>query len=875
MKLRALHLTNVRRFAGHTARIEGIGDGITLLCEPNEFGKSTFFDAVHALFFERHRATRAAIKALQPHVGGAPEVAADLDLPDGRYRVEKRWLTRASARVSRDGRTVAQDDEAEAWIDRMLGAGLSGPSGLLWVRQGLLGLEPEGSSASDKSDRERALSARRDLLSSVAGEIEMMTGGRRLDGVVAKVGDALGRLATSTGRPKASGEWARAEAEAEALRAEKADLAAKAARLSGDLSRRSEAQRQLATLDDPAEDQHRTKALAAARAALAEAEAHADRLGAAQRALAFAQATDDNARAEIERLKMLADRAACAAEAVSAATEDAARHDSRTATLSQAERDTAAALQGAESLTRALRDRLARAQRARLARAAHERAEHLARSLAEAERLRAAIEAQQAQRGLLVVTPQSLAAAEQASDELNRVEARLDAQSVSLSLAYSGPARVRADGADLPEGLHRLTSPQNFDLPGIGTMRIDPGTQAGGDRAQLDKAAAVLAQRLSTCGAEDLVQARARLVKAQRLDDSLRSAQALLAQLAPDGLDALRQAHAQAMAETGTGSGDAGDPAALEAELATATAAEDQARAAAAEAQATLRAASEARAAAAATLAAARRAHEAASAEAGDPAALAARLRALGETHASHQVRLAEAQADCARLEQAAPDLDMARAALSRAQSVVAQSKAQRDRLREDLAMLNGSIGTLAEEGIEEHLDEVRGRLADAEARAARYGAEVQALTRLRQALDEARRQARDAYLGPVLRELQPLLGVIHPGATLEIDDQTLLPAALTRDGQAETLDILSGGTREQVAILTRLAFARLFARAGTQVPVILDDALVHSDDDRIEAMFTALHRVALDQQILVLTCRQRAFAALGGERTRVTVAPV
>ena len=101
MKIRALQLTNVRRFAGHTARIEGIGDGITVLCEPNEFGKSTFFDAIHALFFERHRATRAGIKALQPHVGGAPEVAADLDLPDGRYRIEKRWLSRASARVLR------------------------------------------------------------------------------------------------------------------------------------------------------------------------------------------------------------------------------------------------------------------------------------------------------------------------------------------------------------------------------------------------------------------------------------------------------------------------------------------------------------------------------------------------------------------------------------------------------------------------------------------------------------------------------------------------------------------------------------------------------------------------------------------------------
>ena len=88
MKIRALQLTNVRRFAGRTARIEGIGDGITVLCEPNEFGKSTFFDVIHALFFERHRATRAAVKALQPHAGGAPEVAADLDMPDGRYRIE-------------------------------------------------------------------------------------------------------------------------------------------------------------------------------------------------------------------------------------------------------------------------------------------------------------------------------------------------------------------------------------------------------------------------------------------------------------------------------------------------------------------------------------------------------------------------------------------------------------------------------------------------------------------------------------------------------------------------------------------------------------------------------------------------------------------
>ena len=83
------------------------------------------------------------------------------------------------------------------------------------MRQGLLGIEPDGKG--DAGDPKSGLSVRRDLLSSVAGEIDMMTGGRRLDGVAAKVGDALGRLATATGKAKAGGEWARAEAEADAL----------------------------------------------------------------------------------------------------------------------------------------------------------------------------------------------------------------------------------------------------------------------------------------------------------------------------------------------------------------------------------------------------------------------------------------------------------------------------------------------------------------------------------------------------------------------------------------------------------------------------------------------------------------------------------
>ena len=113
--------------------------------------------------------------------------------------------------------------------------------------------------------------------------------------------------------------------------------------------------------------------------------------------------------------------------------------------------------------------------------------------------------------------------------------------------------------------------------------------------------------------------------------------------------------------------------------------------------------------------------------------------------------------------------------------------------------------------------------------------------------------------------ELRPLLGLLFEDATVTFDEDTLLPRTVRRNGLEEPVGVLSGGMREQLAVLTRLAFARLLAKDGKPAPVILDDALVYSDDDRIERMFDALHRQASDQQIIVFSCRQRAFAQLGG----------
>jgi uncharacterized protein YhaN len=57
--------------------------------------------------------------------------------------------------------------------------------------------------------------------------------------------------------------------------------------------------------------------------------------------------------------------------------------------------------------------------------------------------------------------------------------------------------------------------------------------------------------------------------------------------------------------------------------------------------------------------------------------------------------------------------------------------------------------------------------------------------------------------------------------------------------------------------MLVRLAIGTLLAERGGNVPIILDDALVYCDDDRINLMFDALSRAGKYQQIIVLTCFQ------------------
>lgn len=865
MKLRAITLDNVRRFT-RPVRIEGLSDGLNVLCEPNEHGKSTLFDALQALFFKPHRSKDSDVMSLRPHAGGAPEVTVEVETPEGRFVLSKRWLSRPMATVTRDGRLLAQADAAEDWIARLIGSGEGGPSGLVWVKQGVTGVT--GLSGASAREEKATLAARRDLLSSVTGEVEAMTGGRRMDAALARCREDLRLYATATGKPYAQGPWREALERVEALRAETATLSGTAEALHAALIRRKTLRRALAELEAPEAMEGRRTRLEAAQKAYDTARRHAEAVAAATTRLEASRVAVTTARGRLDDLRE--------AMGEHQQARDAAAEGKAQATAARGAHQTArAALDAAQTaLARADQDRRAAAEalrHARLRQAAREgaaRRAELTLRIAEAEAARETLEkaAAAARNGPDAGT---LRRVETLASDLATARAVRDAAAPNLRVQYSAgrDGAIRIGDTPVPgDTAIPVADRLILTIEGIGQLELRPG-EAGRD-ASVATAETALQTALDRLGAADLDDLRAAATARADAERSLSQAQAVMKGLAPEGIAPLRAALARIPEAD-----DDGEPEDLEA-TETVLAGAEKTHAAAQSAR-------DVAAARESDLRTAAARHEADAAGAVDRLRRAEALldRAGGEAMQTElAAALEKALAACtsdetalAEQRRAAPDIAAAEAALARARSVEEEARAEIGRLRPEIAVLDERIAQGAGDAVEERLAETRDKLAAAEAQLERIEHEVAVLQRLESALETARAAARDRYFAPVAAELKPLLHLLWPESDLTWGQDSLLPESLRRDGQDEPIDVLSSGTQEQIALLVRLAFARMLARGGRHAPVILDDALVFTDDDRIERMFDALHRQAGDLQILVLTCRQRAFRDLGGRRLRLT----
>lgn len=869
MLIRSLRIENFRKFSD--LQIGEFSHGLNLVCEPNEAGKSTVLEALRAVFFERHGANSERTRSFRPYGSDvAPEVTVTFEIADQKWVLRKRFLQGALVTLS-NGHQRYESDAAEDQLQTLLGVGRPGNRGadeescgalgLLWVEQGeaLKPVEP-------------AARVKRTLEELLAGEIGAVTGGPEASAVERAVETKLAELKTATGRPRGELRSALDERDAadEALLSAQEKLRGFEDVLKGLEARRAELKRIRRDLEDETQAAHR-KSLQAdlerakltcaelRSAELQEQAARGEHKAAAQKL--EQRAADRAARRQAE--EAVAEKSAVALRDAAALEKSARDETARATELAEG----IAAIETADAALRRVREgRQAVAWQQALARAF----QRLDKAAPRAE----ALKAKEAEYRKNRVTDDALKRLDGLERRTIKAQAALAPQLSLLDIVLVADAPPVSLNGEITMGTLRrpVAERTEISVEGVGRFTISPASGIAA-MADLRTAETELKAQLRQLEQPDIAAARAANRRRVDLAADIRSGRELLAAdcLAdPDlgleaGFDALRAALAgKARPEIAMDGPD---------ELAEAEALSDRVRQAERAmagrrdaAAAVLRAAdadavrsATAKGQAEAILAQSEQALSASEAEAGDEtlrgvvARCAANLAAAADERATRQ---ASADAlDAGQIQRAMADFDQRRTKLE---------EARLEHVRE-IATLEERADTLSEAGPTSVLAAAEEHLAAARQRAVRIEEEAAVLVLLDSTIKAARAEATRRFLAPVTARIAPHLGRLFPGAGLSFNE--FAPEAVTRFGRTEAVSDLSRGTQEQIAVLTRLAFAELMLASNHPAAIVLDDALVYSDDSRFEVMRGILAEASGRVQIIVLTCRASAFRGLAAAR--------
>ena len=190
--------------------------------------------------------------------------------------------------------------------------------------------------------------------------------------------------------------------------------------------------------------------------------------------------------------------------------------------------------------------------------------------------------------------------------------------------------------------------------------------------------------------------------------------------------------------------------------------------------------------------------------------------------------------------------------------------------MEQEIAQLQGQLTALGDPvAVDAQLDEV-------EEETARLQADYDALEIAIEALQTADRQLHARFSPRLSQQAEAYFAQLTQGAFSQI--------TLDRDfsvtvGQAGSLTprplaLLSQGTRDQLYLALRLGVADLVLPTPDACPLILDDALLAFDDDRLAEALHLLTQLAAKRQVILFTCQHREFFMLEdqGDLTRVTL---
>lgn len=858
-------LTNYRGIAHR--EIEFPERGVTVVSGPNEIGKSSLIEALDLLLESKDRSAKKDVKQVKPtHADVGSEVTAEISTGRYRFVYRKRFHKKCETELTiiAPQREQITGDEAHDRVRSMLAETVD--TGL-WQAQRVL--QAASTAAVDLSGCD-ALSRALDVAAGDADDLAGLSGSEPL--LIERIDAEYGRYFTATGRP--TGEWAEVRTALDAATAQVAECETAVAEVDHRVQRHTELAAELARLEGGRAVL--TARLAAAEAADTAVAALADELRTEQNSATAADATSAAAtEAHKQRLLLRADVTTRAEEILSAdiaADQAAAAAQSGAEVLAEAERlaaDAATVLQ--QSLSRAETARRALAELG-----VREEADRLGPRLDGIDAAESALNGVAARLREIPLTDRAVRAIEEAAAAVGLAEAKaaLSAPQVRFTAESGVELLIGGRRITLAAGQsHTVTVADDTEiaLPGIGSLSVVPGDDT---HARLVVARRNLAEALAGPGVADVEEAR-------RLDATRRE---LLSQrdlltgtltglLGGDSAEALRDRLESLRA--GLTDGDPVDPTAVRAEAAAAEAAWGLA-AKADETQRKLVVAAakqdSERGLAATVLrekaAAARREHAAVvdrlavqQSEISDDDLA---VRAQASVDEAHRIS-ARVEAAQARMAQADPPAVAAE--LSAARAGVEDFTRRHSAFERDLHDIEVELAVIGTEGRSGRLDAARVRREHAVAEHDRVQRRADAARTLREVMGRHRDTTRQRYVQPFRDELERL-GRIVFGPTFEVEiDSDLQIRNRTLDGRTVPFESLSGGAREQLGILARLAVAALVDTQDA-VPVMIDDALGFSDPERLARMGAVFDTVGADGQVIVLTCAADRYSGVSTAHT-------
>lgn len=892
MQFTSIVVDGVGKFGTRT-EITGLGPGVNILADGNEAGKSTLFRAVRACLFERHTTKNDSVRTLSTDGLSLPvTVRLDFEHAGQNYTVTKSFVKSPAASLMRGGVEIARGREADEMLWELLGISPgSGRSvdesafGILWVGQGQSFKAPEPTEAATNV-----------LNSAIQSEVGSLIGGERARLVVASLKEELSKLVTDKGKAKAGSPLADAMNRLEALQRDLADGDARLSILDNQLVELGTKRNERARLTDTVLISEMAADLEAAQKSLREGEGAAALLAQFDNAEKTSKAALERAQSQLaalveRRARIDRDRERdaelCAALIPIDAQEQVARELISGARASIAQLDAQA--EKDEAAERSLQQLAGVVLRANSRPGLLLRRDELI-ALSERLLLNAAGLANNR------ATAAQLASLNELEREISVLTARLEASApeVAVELAPNGVGQVSIGDVLLSAGsVQAAIDPVTIRVAELVTITITPPKSAGkADQKKRDEASKQIAKLIEDAGvstASELRVARARREVLEGEALALRAELKLFQitdpspALAIDKLNteiaAIDALVAEALANSSA------DRLPSTEEIAAKTEELRNNREQARRRRQSLDGSIDAQNTILSQLADMRGRFDGALTEIRNR--LEADLAILPDSDREALVAAAEAtvnttrgdyQLKAAALEEqrqkapSAEELERRQTRVARLQTALENQRTRLGTLDREIANLEGQIQNAGGDGLGEKIEELRQARELAEREVNKHKDRVETLTLLKETIETCYTEQRDRLNAPLRRHLQPLLNDVFPAAELELGDGFSI-AGIKRNGPGtENFDRLSAGTQEQIAVLVRLAMGAMICDRGEPVPIILDDALVFSDDDRIERMFDALNRAASKQQVIVLTCRLRAFSKLGGRQLSISV---